>query len=230
MCHWGRTQERLERDTQTDRQGKVDEEESREGTQLWGLRVGGVTLFDQQTGGWEGGEVEKPLMLIVGSGLNPQSDWHFCHSAVGRARGVRRRGGGRTQRGLFLALHLHPLPVGGCVNNTATGKINCGQAAGLRGSLWEQREHWVGKACDLWGWEEISQGRPELPFNSVPKEMKALCKEDIEISRQKIVDILERPILLIFIVLMWKKRIAKGGEYCLILTYWRRHSLSHLFS
>lgn len=32
--------------------------------------------------------------------------------------------------------------------------------------------------------------------------MKDLCKEDIEISRQKIVDILERPILLIFIVLM----------------------------
>ena len=32
-----------------------------------GLEVGGVTLFDQQTGG----EVEKPLMLIVGSGLDP---------------------------------------------------------------------------------------------------------------------------------------------------------------
>lgn len=140
-------------------------------------------------------------MLIVGSGLNPCSDWHFCHS---EGWGW----GGCTQRGLFLALHLHPLPVGGCVNNMATGKINCGQAAGLRGSLCEQREHWVGKACDLWGWEEISQGRLELPFNSKPKEMKALCKEDIEISRQKIVDILERPILLIFIVLTQK------GENC----------------
>lgn len=56
---------------------------------------------------------------------------------------------GYTQRSLFLPLHLHPLTVGGCVNNVATGKINCGQAAGLRGSLWEQREHWLGKACDL---------------------------------------------------------------------------------
>lgn len=35
--------------------------------------------------------------------------------------------------------------------------------------------------------------------------MKALCKEDIEISRQKIVDILERLILLIFIVLTQKE-------------------------
>lgn len=39
-----------------------------------------------------------------------------------------------------LALRLRPLPLGGSVNNVATGKINCGQAAGLRGSLWEQRE------------------------------------------------------------------------------------------
>lgn len=44
-------------------------------------------------------------------------------------------GWGGTQRGLFLALYLHPLPVGGGVHNPATGKINCGQAAGLRGSL-----------------------------------------------------------------------------------------------
>lgn len=36
-----------------------------------GFVVGGVMLFDQQTG-VEG--VEKPLMLIVGSGLNPWSD------------------------------------------------------------------------------------------------------------------------------------------------------------
>lgn len=35
--------------------------------------------------------------------------------------------------------------------------------------------------------------------------MKTLCKEDIEISRQKIVDILERLILLIFIVLTQKE-------------------------
>lgn len=35
---------------------------------LWGsCLVEGVALFDQQTGG---GEAEKPLMLIVGSGLN----------------------------------------------------------------------------------------------------------------------------------------------------------------
>lgn len=42
--------------------------------------------------------------------------------------------------------------------------------------------------------------------------MKALCKEDIEISRQKIVDILERLILLIFIVLTQKEEenIVKG--------------------
>lgn len=42
--------------------------------------------------------------------------------------------------------------------------------------------------------------------------MKALCKEDIEISRQKIVDILERLILLIFIVLTRKEEenIVKG--------------------
>lgn len=77
-----------------------------------------------------------------------------------------------TQRGLFLALHLHPLPVGGCVNNVATGKINCGQAAGLRGSLCEQRERWVGKACDPRGREEISGGRREPPFNGRPEEMK----------------------------------------------------------
>lgn len=84
------------------------------------------------------------MVLILGSGLNPWTDT----SAIllwAEWRGV----GDCTQRGLFLALHLHPLPMGGCVNNVATGKINCGQAAGLRGSLWEQREHWVGKACDL---------------------------------------------------------------------------------
>lgn len=45
--------------------------------------------------------------------------------------------------------------------------------------------------------------------------MKALCKEDIEISRQKIVDILERLILLKFIVLTSArerdKTIVKGN-------------------
>lgn len=168
-------------------------------------------------------------MLIVGSGFNPCSDWQFFHSAVGQMKGEGGGWGACTQRGLFLALHLHPLPVGGCVNNMATGKINCGQAAGLRGSLCEQREHWVGKACDLWGWEEISQGRLELPFNSKPKEMKALCKEDIEISRQKIVDILERLIFLVFIVLVQKedKNVVKGKMFSFLdlRTHWRWHSI-----
>lgn len=45
--------------------------------------------------------------------------------------------------------------------------------------------------------------------------MKALCKEDIEISRQKIVDILERLIFLVFIVLVQKedKNIVKGKMF-----------------
>lgn len=51
------------------RQAEVDGEESRGGD--YRLRgsclVEGLALFDQQTGG---GEAEKPLMLIVGSGLN----------------------------------------------------------------------------------------------------------------------------------------------------------------
>lgn len=44
-----------------------------------------------------------------------------------------RVGGSHIERPVPGFLHLHPLPVGGCVNNMATGKINCGQAAGLRG-------------------------------------------------------------------------------------------------
>lgn len=59
-----------ERDRKTDR-GKVDGEKKLRGSSTVGFEVGGVMLFDQQT---LGGEVEKPLMLIVGSGLNPRSD------------------------------------------------------------------------------------------------------------------------------------------------------------
>lgn len=158
---------------------------------VWSGRGHVVWSADGGLGGW------KALDADSGQRFNPLEWLTLLPLRCGPSEGGGLR---RTERGLFLALHLHPLPVGGCVNNMATGKINCGQAAGLRGSLWEQREHWVGKACDLWGWEEISQGRLELPFNSVPKEMKALCKEDIEISRQKIVDILEGLILLITIV------------------------------
>lgn len=55
-----------------------------------------------------------------------------------------------------------PQPVGGGVNNVATGKINCRQAAGLRGALWLEKGSLVGKASDLSGTEEISQGRLTL--------------------------------------------------------------------
>lgn len=168
-------------------------------------------------------------MLISDSGLTPQSDWHFRHSTVGLIGGGGGVGGCSCR---VHTLHLHPLPVGGYVNNVATGKINCGQAAGLRGSLWEQREHRVGKACDLWGWEEISQGRLGLPFNSVPKEMKALCKEDIEISSQKIVDILERPLPLIFIVEMGinKEDVRKKNEGKNVFVNWFKDLLKWTFT
>lgn len=56
------------------------------------------------------------------------------------------------------------LPVGGGVNNVATGKINCRQAAGLRGALWWGEGSLVGKASDLSGPEEISQGRLTFPL------------------------------------------------------------------
>lgn len=59
------------------------------------------------------------------------------------------------------------LPVGGGVNNVATGKINCRQAAGLRGALWWGEASMVGKASDLSGPEEISQGRLTFPSPSV---------------------------------------------------------------
>lgn len=56
------------------------------------------------------------------------------------------------------------LPMGGGVNNVATGKINCRQAAGLRGALWWGEGSLVGKASDLSGPEEISQGRLTFPL------------------------------------------------------------------
>lgn len=96
--------------------------------------AGGVALFDQKMGGREARLFkEKPLMLRVGCGLDPYPVIDTPATPLQTRRGA----GVDTQRGLFLALHLHPLPVGGCVNNMATGKINCGQAAGLRGSLCE---------------------------------------------------------------------------------------------
>lgn len=45
----------------------------------------------------------------------------------------------------------------------------------------------------------VRAGRSSL-LTALPKEMKGLCKEDIERSRQKIVDILERLERLMFIV------------------------------
>lgn len=52
--------------------------------------------------------------------------------------------------------------MGGGVNNVATGKINCRQAAGLRAALWPGQGCLVGKASDLSGPEEISQGGLKL--------------------------------------------------------------------
>lgn len=156
--------------------------------------MGGVTLFDQQTegGGWkaldaDSGQRFKPLEWLTPLPLR-------CGPS---GEGVAHR---EACSWLYICI-LCPWVV--VLIIWQLGRLIVDKQQDYEGSLWEQREHWVGKACDLWGWEEISQGRLELPFNSVPKEMKALCKEDIEISRQKIVDILEKPKLLIFILLMW---------------------------
>lgn len=54
-----------------------------------------------------------------------------------------------------------PLSVGGGVNNVATGRINCRQAAGLRGGLLSSKRNSSGKASDLSALEEISGGRLE---------------------------------------------------------------------
>lgn len=43
----------------------------------------GCVVWSAESGGEE---AENPLMLIVGSGLTPQSDWHFCHSTMGQRR------------------------------------------------------------------------------------------------------------------------------------------------
>lgn len=58
--------------------------------------------------------------------------------------------------------HSWPLSVGGGVNNVATGKINCRQAARLRAALWPGRGRSVGEPSDLSGPEEISQGGLKL--------------------------------------------------------------------
>lgn len=54
------------------------------------------------------------------------------------------------------AVLRHPLSVGGSVNNVATGKINCGQAAGLRGGLHRSKGNSGRKASDLSAQKEIS--------------------------------------------------------------------------
>lgn len=54
------------------------------------------------------------------------------------------------------AMLRHPLSVGGSVNNVATGKINCGQAAGLRGGLHRSKRNSGRKASDLSAQKEIS--------------------------------------------------------------------------
>lgn len=54
-----------------------------------------------------------------------------------------------------------PLSVGGGVNNVATGRINCRQAAGLRGGLLSSKRNSSRKASDLSALEEISGGRLE---------------------------------------------------------------------
>lgn len=100
--------------------------------------------------------------------------------------------------------------MGGCVNNMATGKINCGQAAGLRGVFVRAKGALGGKRPVICEAErKLVRAGWRLPFNSETrgnegrkKREKASRKEDIGISRQKIVDIPERLILLIFIVLM----------------------------
>lgn len=54
-----------------------------------------------------------------------------------------------------------PLSVGGGVNNVATGRINCRQAAGLRGGLLSSKRNSSRKASDLSALEEISGNRLE---------------------------------------------------------------------
>lgn len=96
-------------------------------------------MFDQQT---ERGD-ERPLGADSGQqSLAP----HLIDTPASL-----QRPGGCGQRGLCPVVSLRLMPLGGSVNNVATGKINCRQAAGLRGSLWNQKERGVGKACDLWG-------------------------------------------------------------------------------
>lgn len=54
-----------------------------------------------------------------------------------------------------------PLPVGGGVNNVATGRVNCRQAAGLPRGLLSSKRNSSRKASDLSALEEISGSRLE---------------------------------------------------------------------
>lgn len=103
-------------------------------------------MFDQ----WTWPERGVSLMLTAGD---------FCARRVIDAPGCWAGGGGVAPCPVGQS---QPLPVGGGVNNVATGKINCRQAAGLRGALWRGEGRLLGKASDLSSPEEISQGRPKL--------------------------------------------------------------------
>ncbi len=98
-----------------------------------------------------------------------------------RAWPLGRRGGALCPVG-----HSRPLSVGGGVNNVATGKINCRQAAGLRAALWPGQGCLVGKASDLSGPEEISQGRLKLTLKILLYDIKAKWPEEIEVVTSKL--------------------------------------------
>ena len=78
-----------------------------------------------------------------------------------------------------------PLSVGGGVNNVATGRINCRQAAGLRGGLLSSKRNSSRKASDLSALEEISGNRLEKAGKKKAfRILKRNVKEDIEIGRK----------------------------------------------
>lgn len=170
--------------------------------------IGGRRGTHCQTSGVGGGiqGFKKALDVDSGQRFKPLGDWHSCHSTVGQVRGSAHRG---ACSGLYICI-LWPWVV----------VLIMWQLGRLIVDKQQDYEGLCGSKGST-GWERpvICEAERKLVragwsclFNSVPKEMKALCTGLLEISSQKIVDILERPISLRLIVFILKEENTRRKE------------------